>query len=151
MKKSLFLPAILVALAFTSCTKDQIDPMQDTPEKAEARLAINTVTNSFLTGSWQVSNVVTNSNNVTSKYKEYSFSFATNGSLILKESLSTNVVGKWVVSYVDNKTRVSFTFLSNSGFDDIDGDWTLMEGSTSQKMVLQGVVESKSYLTLEKK
>ena len=150
MKKSLILPALFIAFLFASCTKDQIEPIQDTPEKAEARLAINTVSNSFLTGSWSIDYILSDSNDVTTKYKNCYLSFATNGSLLCKSEVSTSVVGKWVVSYVDGKTRVTFSFLNNSGFEAVNGDWTMIEGSTNLKMMLQGVVESKNYLTLEK-
>ena len=150
MKKFLLLPSLFIALSFASCTKDQIETIQDTPEKAEARLAINTVSNSFLTASWSITYILSNSNDVTTKYKDCYLSFATNGSLMCKNEISTNVVGRWVVSYVDGKTRVTFSFLNNSGFEAVNGDWTMIEGSTNSKMMMQAVSDAKNYLTLEK-
>ncbi len=150
MKKHLLLSTLLLALVFTSCTKDQIDPIQDTPEKAEARTAINTVSNSFLSGSWHISSYMNNTLDLTSKYETYDFMFATNGTLTAKQDVGTGVIGKWTVSYVDGKTRVSFTFSDNSGFDTVSGAWTVIGGTTSSKMIMQRVVEPHDYITLEK-
>ena len=71
-----------------------------------------------------------------------------NGTLIATRD-GQNLVGKWVIVYVDNLTRVSCDFSYPASFVEISGDWTVME-ATESKIKLHDIIRPADLLTLEK-
>lgn len=148
MKTRLLLPLVLFAILFTSCTKDKIETQPDTPEMAEARSHIDAISSGFTSGNWHITNCISSATNITSKYEDYKFAFSSNNSVVVSQN-GVGLVGRWVVSYIDGKTRISFIFANNSGFDPINGDWSLVEEAPG-RIYMQKVANANDLLTIEK-
>jgi hypothetical protein len=140
---------LLFACTLFSCTKSDIEPPKpDTPEMAVARQAIEGTSQQLRTGNWSISNCTNNLVELTYKFEDYKLAFASNGTLTaVKDNIGA--MGKWVVSYVDDDVRISFTFANTAGMDAIAGDWLLVK-SDAKKMEMKRYQVAGDLLTLEK-
>ena len=150
MKTNLRVVALFACLILTACTKETIiAPEPDSPEVAIARSAIYKATESFISGNWHITYYVKANTNKTEAFKSYDFKFLPNGTVIAARD-GQNLVGKWVITYIDNLTRLSCDFSYPASFIEMSGDWTIMEAK-EYKMKMCDIIRSADPLTFEKK
>lgn len=140
---------VTFSLLFTACTKQEIIPPEpDTQEVATARAAIENTSVSLLSGNWQITLYRKSNIEKTEYLKGYDFTFLPRGRLIAAQN-GQNLVGTWVVAYIDDQVRLSFDFSSPALFIEMSGDWTITE-QTDKKIKTQNVIGATDVLAFAK-
>lgn len=116
---------------------------------AIARSAIEKTSLSLLSGTWQISSYRKANVEFTDFFKGYGFKFSSHGNLIAVRD-GQNLTGKWVISYIDELTRLSIDFSYPASFVEVSGDWTVVEEKAG-KIKLQNVIATTDAITFETK
>jgi len=108
---------IIISLtALSSCKKD------------DSTNSTTSVDQIVTTGTWRVSYFVESTEDKTSDFTGYTFSFNTNGELVALNS-GVNTTGNW--GWDDSSSKFHISIGTNKPLSDLTDDWLILEKTTS--------------------
>lgn len=140
----LIIPFTLLCLCvFVSCKKNKIENIQSEVEKNVSE------------GTWEISKFQDDEKNETADFKNYAFTFQTNGQLIAVDG-SNNYTGTWSVEKSNSSNddiEFHIKFNDSTKLADLNDDWDLLS-QTEIKIELMDVSGGNGgtdFLTFKKK
>jgi hypothetical protein len=140
------LPLLLVAIVFTSCSKDDDDDLLDINTQSVSTLALE--------DNWKVTYFFDDDDgDETSKFNGYTFTFTTAGQVTASLN-GVDKTGIWIVRQDDGRTKLEVDFNDDDDpLDELDEDWVVTE-LTPNRIKLEDLDDDDDddieYLTLEK-
>jgi hypothetical protein len=123
--KTFLTASVLTLLVFTSCTENDENLIDNTAQ-------IQELVDTFISGSWRITNFNDSGQDETSDFAGYNFTFSANSSVVATNGNET-VNGTWSVTDSSNSSSSSsdddidfnlfFSVLAAHNFDDLNDDW----------------------------
>jgi hypothetical protein len=141
--------AFLVAIfSFTSCSKDDNNPSNNTP---------TTVKNNVQSGTWRITKFIDSGVDETSDFAGYNFTFKSSGVLNANNG-ANNYDGSWSITDSNsndddlNDLDFNINFNLTNEFEDLNDDWDFISQSATKIELIDvsGGNGGTDYLTFEK-